>query len=296
MKASLVVPAGGLRPFYMWAGGKTRLLKHYGQVWPDMSQPHHYVEPFFGGGAVFGALKTQQPKLAATIGDINTELTGVLQAVKTAPEQFLNQVMSLGRELLNIPDKPGRKDWYYQLRQTYWSDPTPATLYVLMRTGFNGIWQTCKASQGLFGTPAGLLNQQNIEQIVDVQLISDWSAALQNTVIHDGSYETVPLPDSPALIFLDPPYRHSFTNYSTGFNDDHQERLTDWFVEQTLAGHKVLLANRHQPGDPFFEKRLGHVADIHLFEVTYTAGRRKRVGNSFEAKPAVELLAISKPL
>ena len=42
-------------------------------------------------------------------------------------------------------------------------------------------------------------------------------------------------------------------------------------------------------GDGFFEKRLRN-NKIHPIEVTYTAGRRKKTENGFEAKKAKEIL------
>ena len=40
-----------MKPLFMWAGGKTKLLKHYQPYLP--SYVTHYHEPFFGGGAMF---------------------------------------------------------------------------------------------------------------------------------------------------------------------------------------------------------------------------------------------------
>ena len=46
-----------LKPFYMWAGGKTRLLKYYRPIINTIMRKHNhiteYVEPFFGGGALY---------------------------------------------------------------------------------------------------------------------------------------------------------------------------------------------------------------------------------------------------
>lgn len=284
-----------LKPFYMWAGGKSRLLGRYSEVWPDLSRFDSYVEPFFGGGAVFGWLVAQPlaPQLAS-LGDVNAELVGLLEALRDDPDDFLREVRTLVSEYLLLDSKEVRKNWYYDQRKAYWRNPTPSHLYVLMRLGFNGIWQTCKESNGLFGTPAGLLNHSSAEAVYDEGLMRRWAEALKKATLHAGDYSTIPIPEGRALIYLDPPYRASFTNYSTGWSDDDQKRLTDWFKARHAEGHTVLLANRCVEDDTFFEDILGGVADFHYFDVTYTAGRRRRTPDGFEAKPAREFLAISR--
>ena len=59
-------------------------------------------------------------------------------------------------------------------------------------------------------------------------------------------------------------------------------------------GSYVLLSNRDM-GDDFFEKRCGN-NELVKFDVTYTAGRRKRTEQGFEAKKAREILMIGKPI
>jgi DNA adenine methylase len=284
---------GLLSPLYMWAGGKTRLIKHYEKVWP--ADDHlEYVEPFFGGGAVFGWRLAQRGPVATHIGDVNTELMGVLALIKDDPETFVNGVTRLARQFISLDTKEARKNWYYTQREIYWQRPTTVRLYVLMRTGFNGIWQTCVASGGLFGTPAGLLGQTSVEQIINPSQVRQWSLALQSATLHGGSYEHMQQPSNRALIYLDPPYRGSFTTYGTSFTDEDQKRLAGWFRDRAGEGHRVVLANRCVGDDVFFEDLIGDVADFHYFDVTYTAGRRKQVGNSFEAKAAREFIAISR--
>lgn len=284
-----------LRPLYMWAGGKTRLLKHYRQVWPPMDEFDAYVEPFFGGGAVFAWVHSIDPDLPAVLGDVNWELVGVLHAIKTAPQRFLADVKKLTDEYFSLPtEKQARKAWYYTQRERYWEDPTPPRLFVLMRLSFNGIWQDCKESNGLFATPAGLLNHKHPDQVYREEMVLAWSQALARAELHACDYRDLPIPSGRVLIYLDPPYRDSFTTYGTGFDDDDQKQLAFWFRERIAEGATCLLSNRCVEGDTFFEDLLGDVATFHYFDVTYTAGRRKATSSGFQAKQAREFLAISK--
>lgn len=282
-----------VKPFYMWAGGKGRLLKQYRPHWPDPESYTGYVEPFFGGGAVYAWIHSGTMQPPSVVGDVNAELMGVLRHVRDDPEGFLSDVGTHVETYLAQPvDKASRKEWYYELRKGYWAAPDPATLYVLMRLGFNGIWQTCVESKGLFGTPAGLLGHTRSDQVVDPGNIRAWSRTLQGTKIHTGSYETVPVPAERSLLYLDPPYRGSFTTYGTGFGDTEQEELARWARERCGEGHLVVLANRCVEGDTFFEDLLPE-ATFHYFDVTYTAGRRKREEDGgFTAKSAREFIAV----
>lgn len=286
-----------VKPFYMWAGGKSKLLKHYAEIWPEHKYSR-YIEPFFGGGAVFSWQKTVNPNLDAVVGDINEELVSLLRFVAKDANSFMSLIDALFLEYLHIPleDKVKRKEHYYDLRKRYWNSRGQdiPLLYVLMRLGFNGIWQTCKASKGLFGTPAGLLNHSRLEQIYNKEDLEAWSNLLKTTNIQASSYKNLVFDPKDALIYLDPPYRDSFTNYSTGFNDESQKELVSWALKQTKLGATVLLANRCVDGESFFEDMLPN-ATFHYFNVTYTAGRRKAVDDGFEAKPAREFLAVIMP-
>ena len=42
-----------MKPLFIWAGGKTKVLKHYKDFLPSSSSFSNYYEPFFGGGAMF---------------------------------------------------------------------------------------------------------------------------------------------------------------------------------------------------------------------------------------------------
>ena len=50
-----------MKPLFIWAGGKNKMLKHYLPIMPK--QVDTYVEPFFGGGAMFcHIVQNYQPK------------------------------------------------------------------------------------------------------------------------------------------------------------------------------------------------------------------------------------------
>ena len=63
------------KPILKWAGGKTQLL---GELLPKVPASYgRYIEPFFGGGALFFALQPEN----AVIADSNPELINMYSQV-----------------------------------------------------------------------------------------------------------------------------------------------------------------------------------------------------------------------
>ncbi|MDO5049246.1 MAG: Dam family site-specific DNA-(adenine-N6)-methyltransferase [Actinomycetaceae bacterium] len=284
----------------MWAGGKSKLLKFYDRELPDLTKYSHYVEPFFGGGAVFSELYNSALASGTDtefiINDINIELISMLRCLKEDADGFILQLENLTNEYLAIEGKDARKEYYYRKRREYWGSQDPVLLYFLMRTGFNGIWQTNKEGGGLFATPAGLLNHKTEAQVFQRPLLGAWSHALQKTEIYSVDYKDLEVPEN-SFVYCDPPYRGSFTTYGTDFDDESQKELCAW-MEMLVRDRNcaVAMSNRTVDDDGFFESILGPTWEFHYYDVTYTAGRRKRTKDGFEAKPAREFLVVSSNL
>lgn len=318
-----------VKPLFMWAGGKTKLLKHYQPVFdtlglsgidtPGLSAPRfdQYVEPFFGGGAVFCHLSSYfslhfslhfDSKNSLILNDSNKEIMGVYRAIRDDPDSFLRHVDSELDRFFRFTDKDSRKSYYYALRESYWSNPNPSTIFVLMRLGFNGLWKTCAKSNGLYGTPAGLLNHTSRDQVYTRSNVMEWHSALQGATLLSGDYgNSFPVGQhggptgsinsidlDKTLVYMDPPYRGSSITYGNGFNDENQAEAVEWAKSLASRGATVLFANRCVERDSFFENLL-EGSSFHYFDVKYTAGRRKKTSDGFEAKKAKEFLAIVSP-
>lgn len=331
-----------LKPLFIWAGGKTKLLAGYQEKvgFPKQESFTTYVEPFFGGGAMFGAVRTLYPDVPCGINDINAELVLVYQCLKDHQELFHTELkvhndayfkcyvpdnsnvsdvatpVEAGKKILDSPIKKARKAFYAVHRQKYW-DMKPyegeneeeaiaakvkraALLFFLMKTSFNGIWQSCKAANGKFGTPAGLVNQTG-GLVYDAERLLDWEKNLSKTKISSLPYQDVTIPDG-SWVYCDPPYRDSFTSYNVVFGDEEQERLIKWCrMLSQKKGCTVWLANKRaedqfskEHGCDFFTK---HASDAKQYEfpVSHTAGRRKNTEGSFSAKKATEILLVWEP-
>ena len=174
-----------MKPLFIWAGGKTKVLKHYAPFMPSSFET--YYEPFFGGGAMFVyVMNTYQPK-NVVINDINSDVMNIYKAIKTDLTEFQQRLDSLESQYIPL-SKDDRKKFYFDTRHLHaweyqeWSKTfEAATLYFLMKTGFNGIYQLNKNTNGRYGTPSGLLNQK--DKVYDRDVLNWWHNALQNVTI-----------------------------------------------------------------------------------------------------------------
>jgi DNA adenine methylase len=206
----------------------------------------------------------------------------------------------LQKEYMSVPyvnaDKTERKKFYLDKREEYiemydtWEKEDnkverAAVLYFLMKTGFNGIWQSSKKADGKFYTPAGLLNHKEVVyNKVNVML---WSKLLNDTdaELTSKDWSDVTMGD---FTFYDPPYRDSFTSYNTVFSDEQHKKLIARVEETREQGKYVWLCNR-DAGDGFFDNLK---STIKRFPITYTAGRRKvnLIKHKFQKKGPVLVL------
>jgi len=289
-----------MKPLYIWAGGKNKMIPKY-LLDPGIPTQGYdtFAEPFFGGGAMMCWVKDHCPGVTKFIlNDINPEIVGIYRAIKTDPVAFMARMDVLEQQYLPL-SKPDRKKFYYDLRREYTTQWTKwnatdesASLYFLMKTGFNGIWQTNQTSNGRFATPSGLLNQT--VKVYDKPNVQEWHVFLQRVDIYCGNWSgVVGQTQGKTFWFFDPPYRDSFTSYSQTFTDADHSTLIAFCRQQDLAGDLVFYCNR-EAGDDFYTRQQGQLA-LKKYPITYTAGRRARsvdannqVTNS--AKSAEEIL------
>ena len=281
-----------MKPLYIWAGGKNKMIPKY-LVEPGIPGNFStFVEPFFGGGAMTCWMSKNRPDKSFVINDVKDEIMGIYRAIKDDPNTFIDKLKSLEDKYLPMPEWR-RKDFYYDLREQYyepvWSKTEDsAVLYFLMLTSFNGIWQSNQKSNGRFATPVGLLDET---KVFDEHNIKQWHYFLRNVEIRCGDWSKLKYDN--AFYFMDPPYRDSFTSYGEGNNDTMQKALVEFCKEEDARGNYVFLCNRKE--DNFFEEIQGDL-DAKYYDITYTAGRRKREENGFSAKKAVEILLHSKSI
>ncbi len=229
-------------PLIKWAGGKRQLSDVLIGLAPERIGT--YYEPFFGGGAMFFALKSRGKFSKAVIADVNPVLHNFYHVVQQSPASLLGELERLGYG-------NNRMD-YYEARKKFNSlgcHEAPflkAALFVyLNRHCYNGLYRV--NSRGEFNVPFGSYKTPSMP---GRSMIMDAHHDLQGTLILNSDFERTldsAAPDD--FVYLDPPYfpvspTASFTDYhSGGFGHSDQERLAATFRLLDRKGIKVMLSN-----------------------------------------------------
>ena len=272
-------------PLYKWQGGKTKMIKKYGNIIENVSG-ETYVEPFFGGGALFCHFYNKQAFSNYIISDKNKYIIDLLKAIKHGFNIFTSALMDLESKYLSLSTKKERKDFYYKTRERYYLFEDnkvnsiskgyhylcSALLYFLMKTSFNGIWQPMKSRNNYYGTAFGLGNEK--VSVFDYNLLKNWHVALQCVEIQSTSYEKLYIPKS-SLVFCDPPYLDETVTY--GEEAINTVNLLRWCEIQNENGCEVLMSNRHMK-DSYYETFCNY-DEKHVFDVSYTGGKKSEYNN-----------------
>jgi DNA adenine methylase len=218
-------------PFLKWPGGKRWLVPHLMGLCKNRNRGR-YIEPFFGGGALFFAVRPRP----AVIADVNMDLVRCLQAVQRAPSDVL----------LRLRRFENTKDCYYKVRD---SRPTSdvgiaARLIYLIRTGWGGIYRLNR--HGLFNVPYG----DSGRAFYRPEEILMASSALQGARIRCNDFEhTIAQARSGDFIYADPPYavsnpaREMFGRYTvTPFDWTDHLRLAECLRSAADRGVSVVVS------------------------------------------------------
>jgi DNA adenine methylase len=226
-----------VKPLYKWVGGKTNLLPEILPRVPKEFKGYH--EPFFGGGAVFMALRDagRMPK-HSRISDANPDLIATVKMAKEDPGRLLGSLKALERAY-HTQDP---ENLYYRIREA-WNEGhhTPARFIFLKQTAFNGLWRLNRkgemnASWGKFKNP----------KFYDANNVLAVGNGLQNILIRDDKWEdAVKWVHYGDFVYFDPPYLGTFTGYTgEGFDETQQVKLMQWCAKSVA---KILYSNEASP-------------------------------------------------
>ena len=179
------------KPIVKWAGGKTQMLS---ELLPRVPKSYsRYIEPFFGGGALFFALQPDK----AIIADSNPELINMYIQIANN----LDEVISYLQKYENS------SEMFYNVRALDWltlskSEAAARTIY-LNKTCFNGLYRVNK--NGQFNTPFGKYKNPKICDIEALRLASE-SLKKANILCSDYMSVLEQFSQPGDFVFLDPPY------------------------------------------------------------------------------------------
>lgn len=226
------------KPILKWAGGKTQML---GEILPRVPKNYNrYIEPFFGGGALFFSLKPEN----AIIADSNPELINM----------YLQVANHLDDVIEHLQKYENTSEMFYDVRSLDWeslpkAEAAARTIY-LNKTCFNGLYRVNK--RGQFNTPFG--NYKN-PKICDTDALRLASEELKKATILCGDYQLVMehYAQPGDFVFLDPPYlpisqNSDFKRYTKEqfYEDDHVE-LAKMINILHERGCYVILTNSNHP-------------------------------------------------
>lgn len=288
------------KPVLKWAGGKTQLLPVLSAKYPKSlgTKITKYIEPFFGGGAVFFDLYNSNLIKEAIILDANPELILLYKTIKEQPDGLIETLHNFQKKYLSL-NNSNREKLYYEIREDFNSNrksyynefnPIRASQIVFMnRTCFNGLFRV--NSKGGFNVPYG--NYKN-PKILDSENIYAVSKAFQIAEILHSDYEDIlqMVKSNDVFIYYDPPYRplnetSNFNSYTGVFNDSHQIKLANIFKMLNEKGIYQMLSNSDPmsaTGDNFFDKL------YHDFNISRVEAKRMINSNASKRGKIFEIL------
>ncbi|ERJ60214.1 DNA adenine methylase [Sphingobacterium paucimobilis] len=270
-----------MKPLVKYRGGKSKEIPQIEKHIPDFSG--RYIEPFFGGGALFFYLEPKK----AIINDINSKLMAFYNGVKS---DFDN----LRRELSEIEKtyKTNRKRFeelksqrpserveddnetlYYQIRDMFndlaekrYSD---ALLYFFInKTAYSGMIRY--NAKGEFNVPYGRYANLNTSLVT-----KNHSDLLANAEIYNSDYKQIfEMAEENDFMFLDPPYDCVFSDYGNaehkdGFNERNHIELANNY--KRLKCKALMVIGR----TPLTEKLYGDMI-VHEYGKSYAVNIRNR--------------------
>lgn len=231
-----------LKPMIKYRGGKSKEIPTL-----EWQIPHfkgRYIEPFFGGGALFFHLEPRE----SIINDINEKLMFFYKGVRDNYIELkkeldeIEQIYTLNRTEFDklkalhpnerVEDK--NEELYYHLRDQFngleskiYSDAL--LYYYINKTAYSGMIRY--NSQGEFNVPFGRYSSLNTKGVS-----LSHSKLLQRANLFNTDYsEVFNMANGDDFMFLDPPYDCVFSDYGNvtyredGFNESEHRRLASDF-------------------------------------------------------------------
>lgn len=204
-----------------WHGGKTYMAQQI----IDLMPPHtHYVEPFFGGGAVLFAKNPEG--VSEVVNDLNGGLTNFWN-VLAREDQFAEfrrivEAIPMSQELFRKAIAPQSSPMAVDRAVAFF------VKYRQSRQGLGRDFATMSRNRTRRG-----MNEQVSSWLSAVEGLPEAHARLKRVVIfNDDACKIIKQQDGPSTLFYcDPPYLHE-TRVTTG----------DYECEMSIEQHRELLA------------------------------------------------------
>jgi DNA adenine methylase len=270
-------------PFIKWAGGKRWLVP---TIVPAIRRrlvatQGRYFEPFLGGGAV--ALGLGLPCMV--LADICEPLISTYRTIRKSPE-------AVAWALKTLADKGTDKASYLAVRS---AKPTSsvfsaARFIYLNKFGFNGLYR--ENSKGQFNVPYG--GERANASLPGAAELRAVAQTFTNAEINLADFRaTIQQARSGDVIYADPPYFDTFSDYNAAsFDDDAHDELARALAAAAARGATVIASN----SDHEFIREIyswAHVVAMTERHVVGAKGTRRGARNSVLITSDPALLAAS---
>ncbi len=270
-----------MKPMLKYRGGKSRELSEIKKYIPSFEGI--YIEPFFGGGALFFDLEPQN----AIINDINISLMDFYRGIRNNFLDVKSELKKIqveyekNREEFDFLKKTTLKKHvddkneaiYYEMRDIFngntKSNLQAATVYYYInKTAYSGMIRYNK--DGKFNVPYGRYKNFNTEIIT-----KEHSELLKKSEIYSVNYKDIfAMANKDDFLFLDPPYDCVFSDYGNietkdGFTEDMHRQLAQDF--RRLNAKALMVISK----TPLIEELYGDMI-VHEYDKAYSVNIRNR--------------------
>lgn len=241
-----------MNPMIKYRGGKSKEISHFISNMPE--NYNRYIEPFFGGGALYFYLESQN----AIINDVNTKLYSFykqmqeeypsvrkqLDELQMVYEQNQKEYEELKKKHPEERVENKNEALYYKIRDMFnhkiESEYLEAVVYFFInKTAYSGMIRY--NAKGEYNVPFGRYKNLNTKLITDKHY-----ELLKRTEIYNYDYsEIFNMAGNNDFIFLDPPYDCVFSDYGNeayrdGFGEDEHRRLANDFANLSCKSMLVI--------------------------------------------------------
>ncbi|MCL2841780.1 MAG: Dam family site-specific DNA-(adenine-N6)-methyltransferase [Defluviitaleaceae bacterium] len=230
-----------MNPVLKYRGGKSREIPRFLQYIPD--DFNRYIEPFFGGGAVFFHLEPDN----AIINDVNERLMAFYRQLKGQYPEMRKQLDELQKKYdanqlaykkikAVSPDERvpnDNEELYYEMRKLFnFPDDTyldGVIYFFINKTAYSGMIRY--NNSGEYNVPFGRYPNFNTKLVTEQH-----SELLRGAELYSVDYaEIFAMAEEEDFIFLDPPYDCVFNDYGNidmmnGFDEAQHRRLATDFA------------------------------------------------------------------
>ena len=241
-----------MNPMIKYRGGKSKEISHFISNMPE--NYNRYIEPFFGGGALYFYLEPQN----AIINDVNTKLYSFykqmqeeypsvrkqLDELQMVYEQNQKEYEELKKKHPEERVENKNEALYYKIRDMFnhkiESEYLEAVVYFFInKTAYSGMIRY--NAKGEYNVPFGRYKNLNTKLITDKHY-----ELLKRTEIYNYDYsEIFNMAGKNDFIFLDPPYDCVFSDYGNeayrdGFGENEHRRLANDFANLSCKSMLVI--------------------------------------------------------